>query len=294
MSVAFHRGKQLGNEDLNVFLENGSGRPADANEITYALYDFTTGAEVLVGPPRRQPVHPQVGAYYASVVIPISANLGPYRVRWTFREEAGGPINQVVQEFEVIDHVTGPVYSSCEQDMLHRMRLRLRDSDPDRHYRFRPPTHESAINQFNKVFGYIWEDVELSDFLSAGLDMVAAAPPYTGFSSCEQLMQTYPQWRTLVLNGAMMQALFAVQLNWISEEFSYNIGGVSLDLEKSSKYQSAYETLKGSFDEQLERAKLTVKFIRGLQQPKYGMGIRSAFGPHTSAGSLTPRKFIGF
>jgi hypothetical protein len=85
-----------------------------------------------------------------------------------------------------------------------------------------------------------------------------------------------------------------VLANGLLAHNSYSIGGVSLDLEKSSKYQSAYDTLKGTFDEQLERAKQTVKVIRGLQQPKYGMGIRSAFGPHTSAGSLTPRKFIGF
>lgn len=455
MSVAFYRGKQLGAEDLNIFLEDGNGRPADAAEITYGVYDFTTGSEVLVGPPRRQPQHPQVGSYYASLVIPTTANLGAYRVRWTFREQVGGPLNQVVQEFEVVDQVTAPLYSTTEQDFLRRMRLRLRDSDPDRNYRFRPPAHENTINQFNKVFGAIWTDEELSDFLTAGLDMVAAAPPYTGFANVDQLMQSYPAWRTLVLNGAMMQALFALQLNWISEEFSldcntqlvvrtpvcgvvtltigdlyrqvteagspfqaaleagtlevqsvqqdgtvtwstctavlkhstghkrafqvttengsvittedhslfawnpegglveiaprdmqvgdrlvqvvdgavapctvlaltevapleesydlsvpgpqnfvlangllahnsYSIGGVSLDLEKSSKYQSAYDTLKGTFDEQLERAKQTVKIIRGLQQPKYGMGIRSAFGPHTSAGSLTPRKFIGF
>jgi hypothetical protein len=126
----------------------------------------------------------------------------------------------VVQEFEVVDQVTAPLYSTTEQDFIRRMRLRLRDNSPDRNYRFRPPTHESTINQFNKVFGYIWTEEELSDFLTAGLDMVAAAPPYTGFSSVEQLMQTYPQWRTLVLNGAMMQALFALQINWSAEEFS--------------------------------------------------------------------------
>jgi hypothetical protein len=131
MSVAFFRGKQLGPEDLNLFLEDGNGRPADAAEITYGIYDFTTGSEVLVGPPRRQPAHPQVGSYNASLVIPITANLGPYRVRWTFREQVGGPLNQVVQEFEVVDQVTAPLYSTVEQDFIKRMRLRLRDNCVD-------------------------------------------------------------------------------------------------------------------------------------------------------------------
>ena len=42
----------------------------------------------------------------------------------------------------------------------------------------------------------------------------------------------------------------------------------------------------------VEKAKATVKIIRGLQQSRYGLGIRSAFGPYSGAGILTPRKFI--
>jgi hypothetical protein len=85
-----------------------------------------------------------------------------------------------------------------------------------------------------------------------------------------------------------------VLTNGILAHNSYNIGGVSLDIERSSKYESAYNAMKDSFESQLERAKATIKYIRGLQQPKYGIGIRSAFGPYTGRGSLTPRKFVGF
>ena len=83
------------------------------------------------------------------------------------------------------------------------------------------------------------------------------------------------------------------RINWIADEFSYSIGGISLDLDKSSKYESAYSGASEQFDKQLERAKLTVKFIRGLQQPKYGIGIRSSFGPYVGRGVLTPSKFMG-
>lgn len=75
---------------------------------------------------------------------------------------------------------------------------------------------------------------------------------------------------------------------------SYSVGGISLDLEKSSKYQSAAENYKDLFQTQLEQAKATVKIIKGLQQPKYGMGIRSSFGPYVGRGVLTPAKYIGF
>jgi hypothetical protein len=165
---------------------------------------------------------------------------------------------------------------------------------PDRNYHFRPPAHETTIGQFNRVFGYIWEDHELQEYLQRSLDRIIATPPRTPFANIDALVRDRPEWRTLLLNGAMMDALFALMVNWISDEFDYNIGGVSLTIERSSKYESAYNAMKDSFEAQLERAKQTVKYIRGLQQPKYGIGIRSAFGPYTGRGSLTPRKFVGF
>jgi hypothetical protein len=296
MGVAFYRGQQLGPDDLSIFLENSAGHPTNAAEIHYALYDYTTGQEVLLGPPRRDPANPSVGCYYASIIVPLDANIGDYRVRWTFRERIGGPVNQVVQEFEVIDKATldTSLYTCCEEDMIRRLRILLRDNNPDRNYHFRPPAHENTVSQFNQVFGYIWEDHELQEFLQRSLDRISAAPPRTPFTSCDQLVQCYPEWRTLMLNGAMMDALFALMVNWIADEFDYNIGGVSLTIEKSSKYESAYQAMKDSFETQLERAKQTVKITKGLQQPRFGVGIRSAFGPYAGRGTLTPRKFIGF
>lgn len=177
--------------------------------------------------------------------------------------------------------------------VLNRSRIVVSNS-PDRNYHFRPPAHEATVGQFNQVFGFIWEDDELREYLERGVDMIAAAPPRTPFRSCDELVRCYPEWRTLLLNGAMMHAIMALILNWISDEFSYSIGGVSLDIEKSAKYESAYSQLNDQFDKQLERAKATVKIVKGLQQPKYGMGIRSSFGPHVGRGVLSPRKFVGF
>lgn len=296
MATAFFKGQQLGPKDLNICVENSSGHPSNVAEITYALYDFTTGQEVLLGIPRRQPANPSVGEYFASIIIPLDANIGSYRIRWTFRETVGGKIHQVLQEFSVIEKVDVEAshFSLTQTDTIRRLRILLRDNNPDRNYRFRPPAHEETVRQFNKVFGYIWLDDEMDQFIQSGLDSVSAAPPRTVFRNMDQLMQVYPEWRTLVLNGAMMYALFALMTNWISEEFDYSIGGVSLNLEKSAKYESAYQTIKDTFTGQLEQAKATVKYIRGLQQPRFGIGIRSSFGPSVGAGVLTPRQFIGF
>jgi hypothetical protein len=300
MSTAFYRGQQLGREDLNIYIENANGIPSNPAEISYALYDFTTGAEVMVGNPRRNPVNPSVGEYHIGVVIPRDANIGKYRARWTFRELVGAPIQQVVQEFEVIDTVVPnqvtPVVTPVVANLTRRLRILLRDNSPDRNYRFAPPSHEETISQHNRVFGHIWEEDELSEYLHAALDMIIASPPRTPFSSIDSMVQVRSEWQTLLLTGAKMHALDALRYNMIHEDFDYSIGGISMSLDKASKYESAYQAASESFQNQLEKAKETVNFIAGLQQPRFGMGIRgfSAFGPATGAGVITPGKFQTF
>lgn len=393
MSTNFYRGQQLGRNDLNIYLVNAVNTPVNAAEISYALYDFTTGQEVLVGVPMRTPANPSVGEYFASIIVPLDANLGDYRIRWTFREIIGGAVQQVVQEFSVADKaglssnsasmITGGAINATaiEYDLMGRLRILLRDNcvggeelievdlggervlismeelwravkdadapttlrthrephlgvreafsrgelkvlsvsplgerawkkvlnvtraevgheeiievasdrgvailtgghrvfvtpvekcdaclllpgmsveggsirgvrrverrqymfdltaadwhnfflvrsgllvsnSPDRNYHFRPPAHEETVQQFSRVFGYIWEDVELQEYLNRSLDMIGASPPRTPFSSVDQLVMYRPEWRTLLLTGAMLFAIQAVRLNWVADEFS--------------------------------------------------------------------------
>jgi len=228
----FYRGQQLGRNDLNIYLVNAANTPVNAAEISYALYDFTTGQEVLVGIPLRIPANPSVGEYFASIIVPLDANLGEYRVRWTFREIIGGAQQQVVQEFSVTDKaglstssasmITGGAINATaiEYDLMGRLRILLRDNNPDRNYHFRPPSHEETVQQFSRVFGYIWEDVELQEYLARSLDLVSSAPPRTPFQTVDQMVMFRPEWRTLLLTGAMMFAIQALRLNWIADEFS--------------------------------------------------------------------------
>lgn len=175
--------------------------------------------------------------------------------------------------------------------VLHKSKIVVSNS-PDRNYHFRPPTHEETIQQFSRVFGYIWEDIEMQEYLLRSLDMISASPPRTPFSSIDQMVAFRPEWRTLLLTGAMMHALQALRINWIADEFNYSIGGVSLDLDKSSKYESAYQAASEQFEKQLTQAKLTINVVKGLQQPRFGMGVRSAFGPFVGRGVLSPRRFM--
>lgn len=83
-----------------------------------------------------------------------------------------------------------------------------------------------------------------------------------------------------------------VLANGILAHNSYSIGGVSLDIEKASKYESLKQNAESQFDKAAEAKARTVKFMRGIQQPKYGVGIRSSFGPQVGRGVLSPRNFL--
>lgn len=65
---------------------------------------------------------------------------------------------------------------------------------------------------------------------------------------------------------------------------SYSISGVSLDIDKSSKYQSMKENFIQEYDKVVDAAKRSIKIIKGLKQPRFGIGISSALGPFSGNG----------
>jgi hypothetical protein len=291
------RGQETCRGDLQLFTKSRDGTPKDAAEISYSIFDFTTGTEVLMPPANREPINPAVGEYYANFVIPPDANIGQYRIRWYFREYIGSQEIEVLQEFSIVESatqvVTIPGITAIEYDLIRSLRILLRDNNPDRNYHFVPPTGEESINQFTRVFGYIWLDDELLEFLRISNDSINMYPPATFYSSLDDIIGRQRSWRSLLLIGAMIHAINALSLNWIADEFDYSIGGVSLSIEKSSKYQSMAGDAQARFESMVEAAKETVKIMRGLKQSRYGVGIRSSFGPSTGRGALTPRRFLG-
>ncbi len=176
--------------------------------------------------------------------------------------------------------------------VLHRSRVVVSNS-PDKFYHFRPPEHEGQIGQFNRVFGQVWEDAELFEYLKRSVDWFDMFPPRTSISTLNGLVRSRPQWRTAIYWGAIVHACFALATNWVADEFDYSIGGVSLSIEKSSKYESLKSNAEGQLSLATEAKQRTEKYIRGLQQPRFGIGIRSAFGPQVAKGVLSPRAFIG-
>ena len=300
MAVAYTPGQLIGREDLNIFLTNAEGNVANAAEITYAIYWVDPGPpvlEVLIGSAVRVPANPAVGEYYAALMVPSGAAVGDYRIRWTIKELVNSPATQVVQEFNVIVSgtvVVNPTYSAAEQEMIDCLRMLLRDHNPDKFYHFRPPEHEGSIGAYNRVFGQIWEDQELKQYLERAIAWWDMFPPSTNVCTINNLVNITPKWCTAIYWYAMVHALFAVSLNWVADEFDYSIGGVSLSIEKSSKYESLKQNAESQFEKAIEAKRDTVKIIRGLQQPRFGVGIRSAFGPHVGKGVLSPRSFLVF
>lgn len=296
-TTVFTTGQVLERGDLDIFLVDSSGNPTNAYEITYALYyvDPVTNAEVLIGTAMRIPMNPAVGEYFASLMIPNNATTGCYRIRWQFRETAGSPEEKVVQSF-VVEGVsvleTNP-YSECVQGLISKMRILTRDNNPDRNYRFRPPEGEGSIGCNNQVFGYIWTDEEFAQYLEMALWKWNLQPPRTdGYTSIEQVCQVRPSWQAALLWGSLVTAAQALAYNWVSDEFDYSIGGISLNIEKSSKYMDLKRNAEEQWDKLTEAKSRTEKYFRGLAQPRFGRGVRSAFGPYVGRGVLSPRSFL--
>jgi hypothetical protein len=297
MSVAFLPGTILGQGDLDIFLTDSNSIASNAYSITYAIYfvDPITHLEVLIGSPTRIPINPNVGEYYASLQVPTNATPGNYVIRWTFQQFASSPPQQVVQEWAVVGAgtVVSPIYTPCVSGLIAKLRLLLRDQNPDKFYHFRPPEAEGNIGAYNRVFGQIWEDAELEEYLERALDWWNMFPPTTpDLDTLDKLCAQKKVWTTAIMWDAIVHACFAVSLNWVADEFDYSIGGVSLSIEKSAKYESLKQNAESQFEKATEAKARTVKFMRGLQQPKYGIGIRSSFGPQVGRGVLSPRNFL--
>lgn len=131
-SVVFCPGATTGRNELSIFLTNSDGQRQDAYAISYAIFDNTTGTELLIGDASRVPENPEIGEYYANFRIPDFAPYGDYVVRWTFTQFAGGPSHQVAQEFGVVPEGTqvsaSSAYTAKQWSLMHSLRMMLRDN----------------------------------------------------------------------------------------------------------------------------------------------------------------------
>lgn len=147
MAVAFPRGHIMGPDDLTINLVDDDGQPKDPYEITYALYDATGDVDVIIGDSERKPIRKEIGFYYAKFQVPQDANLGLYRIRWRFREESGGPLHEVMEEFEVKEQEAfqEEIYGQNVANMIGRLRKMLRDNCLDGEEKVRVKAYDEVM-----------------------------------------------------------------------------------------------------------------------------------------------------
>jgi hypothetical protein len=221
MSVAFRRGSTTGPSDLSITVRNPSGNLIDPYRLQYAVYDATTGIEVLMGSPVCTPIRLSIGQYYAQVVIPADSNIGNWVIRWTIQETSTDPVYLSVQEFNVVGDSMIVSFSgdSNLDKLIFSLRILLRDNNPDRNYHFRQPESERFIQGQTQVFGFIWEDEELLEYIYMAIDDFNSRPPTTGID-VTNLWGSERRWKTAILIRAAAFACFAIAMNWIVDEFS--------------------------------------------------------------------------
>lgn len=301
MANAFNRAQQLTWKDLNITLTNSAGQFVDAYSITYVILANVCGRDQVIGSLSNDPVHRTTGFYFANWKVPDDAPITMYKIVWQFQHNEGDDVMTHIEPFSVVDSVlavTGIVNTLCEnaQKLILRLRRVLRDNNPDRNYRFAPPSSENQIQSFSEVFGFIFEDEELLEYLDMSIEAINQSPPLENYDICNLPRNL----GYLATTGAAAYALSARGINWIVDQFSYSIGGISLDLTgRSDQYGAGFSGgassgMQDAFKEGLENHKNSIKLMRGLQQRRFGVGISAHLGPHNKSGIVSPRNYASF
>jgi len=132
---AIKQGQVLTKDDLNVYFYVG-GSLSDPFYVTYTFYDSSTGTDELIGLPDRIPIKFGTGSFYAPWSVPDDEPLGLHKIVWKYRESATSDIKTDTEEFDLV-----PICSVGKQEfpdfikyLIHELRVKLRDVNPDRDY----------------------------------------------------------------------------------------------------------------------------------------------------------------
>jgi len=281
---AIRRGDTTSKDNLNVFVYDRNGNLKDPYSITFDLYDSTSGTDVLIGGNNRIPIKFAVGSYFAPWVIPDTENIGMHKIVWNVKEIPTSISLANKEEFEIVSKLTilDEEYPESIKRLIHKLRVKLRDVNPDADYHFSPPSSEQEIAGFTQTRGYKWRDDSLANHLEDASNYVNLFPPATDYN-----LLTYPSaWEPLMLLEAQVYALYDLAILWAGEEFNYSLAGISLDVRRSDKYSGFANSLQGTIDKQLEMAKKRILCTVGLRQDRYTYSRGAALGPWTTGQNI--------
>lgn len=275
---------------LDIYVRDVNGFPTEPFSIGYGIFlksgvDLTlvTGTDTLL------PQSDAVGHYYVYWQVPSNATIGEYRVIWRIQQSADSPVDIAQQDFSIVSLGEVPQqYDVSTRTLIKAVRTLLRDNNPDRNYHFRPPASERERDGMTLHFGYIWEDDEIVVFTEMAVAAYNFAPPQSGFT----LGGITPDMRYPIAMMAALMAITAVSLNWVADEFDYSIGGKSLTIDKSSKYQSIASDFRTDIERILEQKK-SIRHVAGVMQRSRGLPLMGS----GSSGRLSTAAYkhaIGF
>ena len=275
---ALRRGDSTSKDNLNVFLYDNRGHLKDPYTITFSLYDMVCGQPVLIGAADRLPIKFDIGSYFAPWMIPNTESVGLHKIIWKIKDTATtADFATYTEEFDVVDRLTivNEDYPEPIKRLIEKLRIKLRDIQPDRDYAFAPPTPENEIAGFTETKRFRWPDLQLVNHIEDASNYVNLYPPATDFD-----LLTYPRaWEPLMLLEAQVYALNDLAILWAGEEFNYALSGISLDLRRSDKFMSLANQIQTMVDKQLEMAKKRVLCTVGLRQDRYTYSRGASMGP---------------
>jgi len=290
--VVYYPGQTLSEKDLYIIVRNCLGNQVDPYQVSYEIFQRINGMEILISPPTQQALRLGVGHYYSNYMVPGDALPGDYFIKWTFLETPSSETSYATQEFAVVDGsvIIESPFNDTEKSLIRKLRFILRDNNPDRNYHFMPPAQEEVIQGFTQKFGYVWEDLELFEYIDFAISDLNNTPPREGWEISSLPHRLF----SVVLSQAAATALRALAINWAHEEWQGDISGVGLNIEKSSKYITLKENFEAAYSRQLETHKeFGVRYIVGVRKPRYNVGITSALGPYSRQGVQNRRNYIG-
>jgi hypothetical protein len=131
------------------------------------------------------------------------------------------------------DIVAGNGFTLLPLDPISRVRLRLKDMDPD-------PSK------------WVWSDMELSEYLQGSLDEFNSAPPRSNYF----WMNVPIQYMTCIMKGAQIAALEAEATRVAQQPITFNDKGITVNLPQQS---STLQNIARMLREQQEKERLRIK-----------------------------------
>ncbi len=256
----------------------------DPFRISYDIFQVgDRGEETLAAGPQSIPKRSSHGSYYVAITVP-DAWRGNFRLVWHLQEFEGNTEQRVFEDFRV--ERVEPAQSSFEApsalvtpkqvvdkytaSIIMMVRTLLTDTDPDRNYHFRPPTPGKVVAGYPPRVGYIWTDDTIIRMVKNNISRANTWNPRTLYSFT---LETLPDdWANFVALGAAASCLSNEGTRWAADEFSYSLNGVSIDLPKTSLYQSLAQSFRAEWDEWAPKITAIRPTSAGLRQQRWLLG----------------------